>query len=425
MGLEKGLISATVRGMTITLTMDDRQLTGISQVEQFTQGAAAVEFCGMSRKEKYAWVEHILMRFRYARLRKKERSALKRFISTTTGYSDIQTKRLIGQYLATSKVLLSGKKKHRFASIYTTDDVALLAKTDNAHSRLSGPATKAVCLREYVVFGKQEYERLSRISVSHLYNLRGRRQYVSHAITYTKTHRASVPIGQRRKPCPEGQPGFIRVDSVHQGDRDKEKGVYHLNLVDEITQWEIVVCVEGISEYFLEPALEAALAEFPFRMVNFHSDNGSEYINRVVARLLQKLLIDQTKSRARRTNDNALVETKNGSVIRKHMGYRHIARRHAKTINEFYLTCFNEYLNYHRPCGFATTVVDAEGKEKKIYDRYLLPYEKLKSLPHARQYLKPGITYEALDAIARRMSDTDYAILMQKQKAELFKNLSC
>ena len=410
--------------MTITLTMDDKRLGSIEEVEQFTAGAAAVDFCGTSRKEKYAWIEATLIRFRYARIRKKERSAIKRFIQATTGYSAVQLKRLIGQYLGTGKVLLSAKKKRRFATVYTPGDVALLAATDNAHARLSGPATKRVLEREYGTFGKPEYERLSHISVSHLYNLRGRRQYISHATTYAKTKGSSVPIGERRKPQPEGRSGFIRVDSVHQGDRDKERGVYHINLVCEVTQWEIVVCVEGISEYFLEPALLSALDAFPSRILNFHSDNGSEYVNYAVAKLLNKLLIEQTKSRSRRTNDNALIETKNGSVIRKLMGYRHIPKRYARDINAFYCSCFNEYLNYHRPCGFATTTIDAKGKEKKVYDAYQTPYERLRSLLNAGQYLRPGITFEGLDTIAKRMSDTEYAIMMQKQKAELFKKLS-
>lgn len=410
--------------MIITLTMDDRQLYTIPQVEQFTEGATAVEFAGASRKEKYAWIEATLIRFRYRTLRKKERSSVKQFMMKTTGYSDIQTKRLIGQYLNRGKVLLSAKAKHRFPTLYTPDDVALLARTDNAHERLSGPATKRICVRERDIFGNVAYARLAKISVSHLYNLRGRRQYVSHATTYTKTHATMVAIGERRKPQPLGKPGFLRVDSVHQGDRDKEKGVYHANLVDEVTQWEIVVCVEGISEQFLLPALQAALEAFPFRILNFHSDNGSEYINHIVARLLGKLLIDQTKSRARRTNDNALAETKNGSVIRKHFGYRHIPKRYAQSMNTFYVSYFNEYLDYHRPCGFATTRVDARGKETKIYDVYQTPYERFRSLPHAEQYLKPGVTLAHLEAIAKRMSDTDYAIMMQKAKAELSKNPS-
>ncbi|MEJ2756771.1 MAG: integrase, partial [Gammaproteobacteria bacterium] len=101
---------------------------------------------------------------------------------------------------------------------------------------------------------------------------------------------------------------------MHQGDLDKVKGVYHINAVDEITQFEVVMSVEGISEAFLMPVLEALLAAFPFKIQCFHSDNGSKYINYQVAGLLEKLHIEFTKSRARHSNDNGLMESKNGSV---------------------------------------------------------------------------------------------------------------
>ena len=393
-------------------------------VEQFLAGAAPVDFRPAKREEKYAWIEQTLVRLQYHHRRRKEKAVIREFVVKMTGYSDIQAKRLIGQYLGQKTVRLSTKKKHTFKTIYTVDDVALLAKVDDAHLRLAGPATKRILEREFSVFGKTAFERLAHISVSHLYNLRGRRQYLSASTTFTKTQATTVSIGIRKKPETNGVPGHVRVDSVHQGDKDKEKGVYHVNLVDEVTQWEIVVCVEAISEHFLLPALEVAMAQFPFRIVGFHSDNGSEYINRRVAELLEKLFIEQTKSRSRRTNDNALVETKNGSVIRKHMGYAHIPKGNARNIEGFYRAWFNEYLAYHRPCGFATTTTNQKGKEKKTYDTYLTPYAKLRSLPDAEQYLKPSVTFEVLEKIATKMSDTDYAILMQKEKAELFKKIS-
>jgi len=83
------------------------------------------------------------------------------------------------------------------------------------------------------------------------------------------------------------------------------------------------------------PAIEQLLDCFPFFIQGFHSDNGSEYINCKVTALLQKLLIEFTKSRSRQTNDNALVESKNGSVIRKLFGYAHIPQRWAPLINTF------------------------------------------------------------------------------------------
>jgi transposase InsO family protein len=152
------------------------------------------------------------------------------------------------------------------------------------------------------------------------------------------------------------------VDTIHQGDREGEKGVYHINTIDEVTQWEILGCVERISERYLVPVLEDLLTQYPFVIRGFHSDNGSEFINQVVAKLQGKLLIEFTKSRARRTNDQALVEGKNGSIVRKQMGYLHIPGSEAEKIQRFYKETLNVYLNFHRPCGFATEVVGKLGK---------------------------------------------------------------
>jgi transposase InsO family protein len=155
-------------------------------------------------------------------------------------------------------------------------------------------------------------------------------------MVFQPTRPAQVSIGERRRPEPKGQPGYLRVDTVHQGDLEGVKGVYHINAVDEVTQWQVVGAVAQISEAYLLPVLEAMLSQFPFRIRNFHSDNGSEFINHTVAKLLNKLLIEQTKSRPRHSNDNGLAEAKNGAVIRKHMGYDHIAAPHAAAIAAFY-----------------------------------------------------------------------------------------
>ena len=222
-----------------------------------------------------------------------------------------------------------------------------------------------------------------------------------------------------------GNPGYIRIDSVHQGDLDRQKGVYHINATDEVTQFEVVTTVERISERYLIPALETLLETFPFVVINFHSDNGSEYINKRVAELLQKLLIELTKSRSRQTNDNALAESKNGSVVRKVFGYSHIPQRWAPLINMFNQQHLTPYLNYHRPCFFPRTVTDSKGKQRKKY-RYedmMTPYDKLKSLPDANDYLKPGLSFEILDAIAFHISDNEAAEQLQKARRLLFNTI--
>ena len=346
---------------------------------------------------------------------------MKAYMMKMTGFSDPQLTRLIGKKRTTGNIYVTTPlKRHSFPRIYGPEDVSLLAETDNAHSRLSGQATKQIFLREHSMFGNKEFSNLAHISVSHLYNLRGLRQYQTHALFFTKTNSRQVSMGKRAKPRPQGKPGFLRVDTVHQGDLEKEKGVYHVNIVDEVTQWEVVGAVEKISEAYLLPLLEMLLDRYPFTILNFHSDNGSEYLNNVVARLLNKLLIAQTKSRSRHCNDNALVEGKNGSIIRKHMGYAYIPQKHASLINTFYQEHLNGYLNYHRPCGFATTTTDKKGKQKKVYKTYQTPYERLKSLTNASQFLKKGVTFEVLDALAFKQSDNECAKAMQKAKANLF-----
>lgn len=408
--------------VVMTITMNDSHITSIAQIREFSKVARVIEFKGESKKEKYAWIEDVLNRFRYFSLRKKDKTAVKEYIMRITGYSDPQITRLISKKRTVGKVFLSEMGRNSFPSVYTSEDVALLIKTDKAHGRLSGPATKDIFKREFGIFGHKEYARLKDISSSHIYNLRNRRQYVSNAKFFVKTKPSVVNIGERRKPDNQGKPGFLRVDTVHQGDFDKKKGVYHINITDEITQWEIVGCVEKISEYHLEPLLESLISQFPFKIFNFHSDNGSEYINKVVAKLLNKLLIKQTKSRPRHSNDNGLAETKNGAVIRKHMGYIHIPQRYAKEINGFYQNHFNVYLNCHRPCGYATDIMDRKGKIKKVYNIYMTPYEKLKSI--GKTYLKNGITFEILDKMAYDKSDNEFASLMQKEKENLFKKFN-
>ena len=169
------------------------------------------------------------------------------------------------------------------------------------------------------------------------------------------------------------------------------------------------------------------LQSFPFKIFGFHTDNGSEYINRYVATLLNKLFIEeQTKSRPRHSNDNAQAESKNGSIVRKHLGYSHIPQRFAAIVNDFCRQHLNPYINFHRPCLFAETITDAKGRQRKRYPYKLMmtPYEKLKSLPEASQYLKPGITFKHLDALAIAISDNDAAQHLNNARGSLFTIIS-
>jgi transposase InsO family protein len=399
----------------------------LEQIRGFLEASEEVHFEGQRRQEVYEWITRLLRQQGYRKQGKVVRGLLRRYVAKMTGRSRAQVTRLIGRYVEHSEVKESSHHRHRFASRFTPADLELLVKVDEAHETMSGPATKKILEREWEIYRHAEYERLATISVAHIYNLRRRPRYRQRRMNYTKTRTVQVAIGERRKPQPEGRPGYLRVDTVHQGDLDGIKGVYHINAVDQVTQWQVVGSVSAITQTHLEPVLRAILQQFPFLVRGFHSDNGSEFINDTVSGLLQDLLIEQTKSRPRHSNDNGLVESKNGAVIRKHLGYGYIAAEHAPDLHAFYQRHFNPYLNFHRPCGQPERIVDERGKEKYVYRRYATPWETLRelsrALPKANSYLKPELSIQSLDRIAAAHSDTESARGMQEAKRKLFLTL--
>jgi len=405
------------------LQMQNAEELHPEQISEFLKASYGIEFGGQNRAERYAWTQRVLIAQEYASQSKKQRGQIRAYISKVGGLSLPQVTRLIRMYRATGKVESTGYRRCQFSRKYTAQDVTLLAVADRAHERLSGPATRCILKREFEQYGKVEYERLAGISSGHLYNLRNSAGYRKQAAIFEPTRPSPVAIGERRRPDPQGKPGYLRVDTVHQGDWDGSKGVYHINAVDAVLQWEVIGCTSKISERYLIPVLEAILHQFPYPILGFHSDNGSEYINGRVAGMLEKLLAEFTKSRANRTQDNALVEGQNGAVIRKLMGYGHIGGEHAERVHKFYAAHLNPYLNFHRPCGFGTVTVDTRGKRKRLYKAgdYATPYEKLKSLPAASQYLKPGTSFAQLDHQAASLSDTECAKKMSAAKAKLLR----
>jgi transposase InsO family protein len=408
-------------------------MDSLTEIIGFLNGAHVVSFEAEigTRVETYRWIEDVLVKFSYALAGKRDRGIIRLYIQKMTGYSRAQVTRCIGSYLKTGRVRVKEYTRNSFVRTYTDGDIKLLAETDELHEFPNGCALKKTLERMVNVYRAKEYERIANISVTHIYTLR--RSIVYQRITkhYEKTKPNVVNIGERRKPEPNGKPGYVRIDSVHQGDQPDGKGkymkgVYHINIVDEITQGEFVMAVEKISEAYLLPLLEELIDCFAFVIKEFHADNGSEYINHQVAAMLNRLLIKLTKNRSRHCTDNALAESKNKAIIRKWMGYGYIAQKHANRINQFY-KLFNEYINYHRVCAFPSEIADKKrpGKIKKIYKQedYMTPYQKLKSLENAQQYLKPGITFAQLDTIAMRYTDNEMARKVQEERGRLFDDI--
>ena len=408
------------------MTLQTERLRTMEQVRAFVEGSEPVDYEPRDQAERYAFVRKTAAKFDYHLLGRADRGCVRAYIGKVCGFSPAQISRLLRQHAETGAVedRRARNSGRPFETVYTPADIRLLATVDEAFG-MSALATCEILRREFEVHGDPRFERLAGISRSHVYNLRATRTYRTRRTTWEKTRPSPVSVAVRKAPEPNGRPGFLRVDTVHLGDKDGRKGVYVVNVVDEVTQYEHVGALAGISERFMVPLLEALLLMFPFHVLGFHADNGSEYVNHRVAALLDKLRAEFTKSRPRRSNDNALVEGKNAHVVRKHLGHEHIPVRFAGDVDRFCREDLSPVLNFHRPCLFATEHVDAKGKVRRTYAREEVktPLAKLKSLEDAASFLKDGATFDALDRAATSQTGLQAAAALNRARDELFRKI--
>jgi hypothetical protein len=225
----------------MVIIMDDEKIKSVKDVARILKKARGLDFKRNNQQECYSWIEKILRRFKYLKLSKKEKGVIKKYIEKMTGYSRAQITRLIARYVMEGAIETTKYERNSFAKLYSNDDIELLAKTDEAHDYPNGASLKKTLQRMVDVYCQDEYLNIANISVGHIYNLRQTKVYRLTTKSYSKTKAGiGINIGERRKPEPNGIPGYIRLDSVHQGDKDNEKGPYHINSVDEVVQWEII-----------------------------------------------------------------------------------------------------------------------------------------------------------------------------------------
>jgi transposase InsO family protein len=404
--------------------MNDSNLNTLDSLKAFLDASKNIQFKRQDPSEAYRWIQNTVIKFNYLSLGKFEKGLVKRYIMRMTQYSRAQITRLLSLYQHTGHIEEADYQRHCFATRYHEADLRLLAQTDELHGFPNGCALK--CRLHTLAIRDPRYAHIAQISVAHIYKLRRSKRYQRFAKRFEKTKPIQSSIGRRAQPQPNGCPGYVRVDTVHQGDRNGLKGVYHINTVDEVTQYEFVAAAQALTQDILIPILRRLLEAYPFKIIAFHCDNGSEFINQHVVALLNELLVsDLTKSRPRHSNDNAIVESKNGSIIRTWIGYGFIDKQFARDLNVFYFGCFNEYLNYHRPCAFPSIRKLPKGKIKKIYrqEDYATPYDKLKSLPHAKKYLKKGVSFKQLDRQFLCRNCNQHAEIVQHERQKLFNKI--
>src|SRR6266478_1210568 len=184
-------------------------------------------------------------------------------------------------------------------------------------------------------------------------------------VHFDKIKQVSVAKETHQNPQSDREPGHLRIDVVYQGSQDQNKGLYHINVIDEVTRFEVVYSIEKISENYLIPVLEIIMETFPFNIKKFRSDNSSDYSNRTVLKLLNKLWVEFITLRARQPRDTGLVNSRPAPSVRKTLGYIHIPQKHAEKINEFNKRYWIPYSNFHRPCFFDTGESEKKGKKNK------------------------------------------------------------
>src|ERR1035438_6656037 len=138
-------------------------------IEAFLAASESVRFAGCGRAEIYGWVERLLCHHEYPLQGRRSKGLLRTYVERMTGFSRAQSTRLIGGYVRIGRVAVKPSGRPRYQRHYTAVDVELLASVDQAHERLSGPATRHILKREFEVYGKPEFQRLAALSNGHLY----------------------------------------------------------------------------------------------------------------------------------------------------------------------------------------------------------------------------------------------------------------
>ena len=268
------------------MKLNMKRLPLFNSIDQISKFLKANKNSGLkieiiSKKNKYLCINEILWNIRFRKLSLYEKHIVFKLLKFFTGYSLSHLKRLSSKWRNGTLKYNISRNRNKFSRKYFSTDIKLLIDTDIAHCCLSGEATKRILKREFKVFKNADYANISNISVGHIYNIRNNnRQYdSSNAMFFKRTKATQNSIGLRRKPVPDGCPGYLRIDTVHQGDYAGNKGVYHINIIDEITQYEFIASVPQITEKYLRPIIIELLKLFPFVVFEFHSDNGLSLIH--------------------------------------------------------------------------------------------------------------------------------------------------
>ena len=174
-------------------------------------------------------------------------------------------------------------------------------------------------------------------------------------------------------------PGFAEIDLVsHSGDSAEGEFAHTLNLTDIHSGWTESRAVLGKSEVAVVAALEEIRARLPFPLRGGDSDNGSEFINWHLKRWCDQQQIQLTRGRPYKKDDNAPIEQKNWTHVRKLLGWeRYDSRAAVAAINDLYRQELRLWMNLYLPSVKLVKKVRVGSKVRRVYSPAQTPFERV------------------------------------------------
>ena len=197
--------------------------------------------------------------------------------------------------------------------------------------------------------------------------------------------------------------GFFEVDLVaHCGDTSSGKFVNTLTMTDIASGWTELGAIECKSEDLVRNALDEIVAALPFHVLGLDTDNGSEFLNCGMVAWCNARNITFTRSRAYRKNDQAHVEEKNGSIVRRLVGYDRFEGNTARKCLAKLYRVARLYVNYFQPSMKLISKTRDGAKVSKRYDEARTPLERLLQSDAVPRKVKRGLTeeYRKFDPLA-------------------------
>jgi hypothetical protein len=225
-------------------------------------------------------------------------------------------------------------------------------------------------------------------------------------------------------------PGFVEVDLVsHSGPNASGEFLHSVNLTDIFSTWVETRAVMGKGERGVLAALSQMREALPFALLGLDSDNGSEFINYHLVRYCQKEAIQLTRSRPYEKNDNAHIEQKNWTHVRRLLGWnRYDSMEAQETLNAFYQNEYRWFMNFFQPSVKLKEITRVGSRVKRKYDcprtaldrlldSGLGDKAKLSELKELRDSMDPFVLSEKVNRVLRKIWRLDYRPIHDAQSA--------